>query len=567
MTELDGGGHEELAGTDTPAGGTPNPAAHPRGATDPQTAGSDLRGRYATYDGWTPPADDPLFGGPRTYSFSFDHLAQAESADPPSTAATPIPIGTAATPGTAGVRPDVGEGTDSAAPAGPAEPPDHPATFPMPIASPAASTTSATRPPGRVTGPTTGATGPGPTRHGTASGPGWPGRHERPASRAAATTAGLETGPDGTGGTDGSNGTGGTGGQREGAEEWRVRGWSGEPDGPEGITPFPRVRGFGAPGFRDPDISSPHISPSQASSPHTGSPLTGRYDDPGDDGFDGDEFDEDPGLRSDLPVAARGRPPGGGPAAPDGEREKSAAGDDPARRPRRVLVAVAGAVLVLVAAVAVVTLRGGNSDGGQAAAPRTAATLPPIPKNFLESTSTDSDPIVTDEFFGDASVDVNGRTYRRLATRLDAGCPQLTGDLVTQLAASHCLQVARSLFLSAQRQGERQVLIGATVFDLDTSTTATQGAQVLNQGRGGIMPLPLPTDSVPGAQITGPGGNNSWRSAFSRGHYLVYTQVAYVDGTQGAATDPPLRTAQNDLAVLATEPIGDRAVLGHGPRR
>ncbi|MCL9795774.1 ABC transporter ATP-binding protein, partial [Frankia sp. AgKG'84/4] len=104
MTELDGGGHEERPGSGIPARGTPNPAAHPPApggpgfdpsdatassndatassnpegtawsGTGPGTASSELRGRHVLYDGWTPPSDDPLFGGPRSYAFSFDHL-------------------------------------------------------------------------------------------------------------------------------------------------------------------------------------------------------------------------------------------------------------------------------------------------------------------------------------------------------------------------------------------------------------------------------------------------------------------------------------------------------------
>ncbi|THJ76027.1 hypothetical protein E7Y31_01925, partial [Candidatus Frankia alpina] len=237
-----------------------------------------------------------------------------------------------------------------------------------------------------------------------------------------------------------------------------------------------------------------------------------------------------------------------------------------ARSSRRLLAIVAGAVLVLIAAVAIVALRGGDDDKG-GDAPTASGTLPPVPANFLSTAAVDADPITPDEFFPEQSVAVDTHGYQRLARKLDASCPNLTGDLIVQLKAARCRQVVRSLFLSRPQQGERQVLAGATVFSLDTSATATQAAQVLNQGRGGIAPLPIPAGSIQNAQITGPGGNNSWRGAVSRGHYLIYTQVAYVDGTSGTATDQPLRNAQTDLATLATEPIGDRAVLGHGPRR
>jgi hypothetical protein len=85
MSELDGGGHERRPGSGIPARGAPNPAARPpgpdaeagepagtadgpadaasRAATGPTASGFDLWGRHVTYDGWTPPSDDPLFGG------------------------------------------------------------------------------------------------------------------------------------------------------------------------------------------------------------------------------------------------------------------------------------------------------------------------------------------------------------------------------------------------------------------------------------------------------------------------------------------------------------------------
>lgn len=555
MTELDGGGHEEPAGSGGPADDTPSPATR----SGPLTSGLDLRGRHVTYEGWTPPADDPLFGGPRTYSFSFDHLTPDDGDDP-----APRPGAALAAGGSSAVPP----GTDdqpvaagspvapgSPRPSGPASP-GSTGAFTAPVASPTTSPLPVTS--AMPTGPGHTPTGPG--RAAAATGPGWPGRYERPASRMA--DGDPPTGPDPVGPT------------RPG-EGWRLRGWSGEPGGPGDITPLPRVRGFGGDGFDDPDLDALPTGRGAKTAPDDGTddPFDDRFD---DDGFDDDGYGKDgrfgggasDGGAYDGGAFDDGAPRGGGGGSGEGDHEDGRSGDR-ARRPRRMLVVVAGAVLLLIAAVAVVALRGGGGggDGGQAPAPVASAALPQIPPNFLDSVTTDSDPIVANEFFPEASVDVNARGYRRIAQRLDSGCPQLTGDLAAQFTAAHCRQVVRSLFLTNPRQGERQVLVGATVFNLDTSTTATQGAQVLNQGRGGIMPLPIPAGALTGAQITGPGGNNSWRGAISRGHYLIYTQVAYVDGTQGAAADTPLRNAQNDLAVLATEPIGDRAVLGHGPRR
>ncbi|MCK9896531.1 hypothetical protein [Frankia sp. AgB32] len=570
MTELDGGGHEERPGSGIPAHGTPNPAAQPPDpgapgidpggapggsipggtagpATGPGTAGLDLRGRHVLYDGWTPPSDDPLFGGPRSYAFSFDHL-----------------------------RPD------AAAP-DPAVPTGQHRAAPLPAMGQAALGSGEGTHPGAER----------PALGGPAPGEAWPGRHARPASRPASPPrapgspahlgrpGSAPVARDGAGRPETHGAFDPASAQQPAAAEpprsgWAVRGWPAPTGKTTGATPVSWQHSAGATG----------PLPSPAGRSRTDTPLTGgqfgadrpdprypavrpgerarlddAYDDAPDDAPDDDEAhryddadEEEDGARDNAGLAEDRWAGGAG------------AGVDRARRPRRMLVVVAGAVLLLVAAVAAVTLRGGGDQGGS---PSTSAapSLAPIPKNFLDSTATDSDKITANEFFPDSPVQVDDRGYRRLARRLDTGCPQLTGDLTKQFAAPHCGQVVRALFLGTPPAGTRAVLVGVTVFSLDTATTAAAGAQTLNQGRGGIAPLSLPAGAIQNAQITGPGGNNSWRSALSRGHYLIYTQVAYVDGTAGAGTDPPLRSAQTDIGILAAEPLGDRAVLGHGPRR
>ncbi|MCM3926248.1 hypothetical protein ND748_31835, partial [Frankia sp. AiPs1] len=390
----------------------------------------------------------------------------------------------------------------------------------------------------------------------------------------------------------------------EPASGWSIRGWSGAPGSLTGITPLTDPMPLTNPTPLPLTNPNPRTGPNPLTNPNprtaTGSPTgmttsaawTGRGEldeHPAADGYpDGDgypypdegEYSEDgyPDEHGYFDAADGGEPTDTGEVHTDARVHSETGAPSPAgtgERPgltgraggsRRLLAIVAGAVLVLLAAVAIVAGRGGG-NGKDGAAPAATASLPPIPANFLDSAAVDSDPVTPEEFFPESSLAVDGRGYQRLARKLDSGCPNLTGDLIGQLKAPHCRQVVRSLFLSRPQQGGRQVLAGATVFSLDTSATATQAAQVLNQGRGGIVPLPIPAGSIQNAQITGPGGNNSWRSALSRGHYLVYTQVAYVDGTVGTATDQALRNAQTDLATVATEPMGDRAVLGHGPRR
>ncbi|WP_462202427.1 hypothetical protein [Frankia sp. CcWB3] len=421
-------------------------------------------GPHPDLDGWTPPADDPLFGGSRTYSFS------------------PKPTSLRITP------PDTTQPDTTA-----------PNTTPLGITPSPTTTSLGTEPAG------TGAASvpqPGPTRY------------ERPASRPR--DSGTPAYPGVSPGTDAVTG---------GPTRIGETGESHPPAAADG-------------GFGDGDPVDIH------------------------------SIDDDP-INGSAPSATAASSARGAYPSRWGRSTQDQAGGRGVHDARRLLAGVAGAVLVLVAAVAVVAVRSGhnghNGHNGHET-PTTRQTLPPIPAGFLNSATLDSDPVTADEFFSDEQVEAEGRNYRRLARKLDNGCPDLTGGLVTQLKDRRCRQVVRTLFLSTPGDGGRQVLAGVTVFVLDELTTATATADILNQGRGGIVPLPVPANSIPNARITGPGGNNSWRGAITRGHYLIYTQVAYTDGAQGAGTDPALRNAQTDLSTLATEPIGDRAVLGHGPR-
>ncbi|CAO5175362.1 conserved hypothetical protein [Frankia sp. AiPs1] len=498
----------------SPPGASPGSSAAGPGASPGQatTSGPDLHGRYVTYDGWTPPSDDPLFGGPRSYAFSFDHLSPATSPDQPITSA-PSASGSAAGEHPASMGPAPSPGASTAASGAPAAGPDGPSTDP-----------------GWPTGPGRLAD----TSWGAEDEHEWPGRYERPAARAAGPWGGAAS--DGGAVPDGGTASGPRldDGYRPGATETAQPGTTAWTTPRGDAAPVPPLRATrdtapGYPGFDTARFSGGGFGPNDGS---------GQHDDLGrDDGYGHDSHEADD--------------------------------QEPGRSPRawRVLLTVAGAVLVLVAAIAAVALRSnGNGASPQPGTAATAGTIAPIPANFLDSVTTDADPIRTGEFFTDTSVERNGHQYRRLAGRLDHGCPQLTSELAKLFTSSNCLQVVRSLYLSTPTAGARQVLAGVTVFRLDTSATATRGAQALSFGVGGIAPLPIPAGALSGPHVASPGGNNSWRVAQARGHYLVFTQVAYVDGTAGAATDPALKAAQTDLAQLAAEPIGDRAVLGHGPR-
>ena len=226
-----------------------------------------------------------------------------------------------------------------------------------------------------------------------------------------------------------------------------------------------------------------------------------------------------------------------------------------ATKMRRVLAAVG-------AAVAVVTLRGNDE---QAAPPPEAPNVPTFDPSIINSSRTDVSPVSEGEFFSEERVSIQGRAYRRLATRTDDGCPELTGELAGALEGTRCLQLVRALYVSEPVGEERQVLAGLAVFALDEQETAVNAATIANEGRGGVTPLPIPEGAIEGAQITGPAGDNSWRAAVNRGRYMILTQLAYVDGTQGAADDPPLRNAISDLSLVATDPLADRMMVTTRP--
>jgi hypothetical protein len=226
-----------------------------------------------------------------------------------------------------------------------------------------------------------------------------------------------------------------------------------------------------------------------------------------------------------------------------------------------VLAMTAG--LGVVAALVAVSLRTGS--GGDASAGNGRPPAAAVPPGFINSARTDSDPVTPSEFFSDTRVVVQGHTYTRIANRLDPGCPDLTGDLKTTLAGQRCRQLVRAVYASEPEPNGRRVLAAISVVVVDEQTTARAAADAANAGKGGVKPLTVPAGALRGAQVTNPAGDTSWRAATNQGHYLIITQLAYTDGSQGAAGDQPLRVAISDFGLIAGGPIADRAISGHGP--
>jgi hypothetical protein len=172
---------------------------------------------------------------------------------------------------------------------------------------------------------------------------------------------------------------------------------------------------------------------------------------------------------------------------------------------------------------------------------------------------------VPDEFFGDPQFSFQGRDYTRLASRLDNGCPELTGSIGTVFTADTCRQLVRGTYLSPPEPSGRRVLVGVSVFVVDDATTARAAVQVLQSRQGGVTPLPLTPEQIPGATVLTPAGDNAWRWTRTKGHYLILLDAAYSDGSPGSKTDPTLQSAIDDIEVAALEPISERVLVGHGP--
>ncbi|MDT3438525.1 hypothetical protein [Pseudofrankia sp. BMG5.37] len=276
-------------------------------------------------------------------------------------------------------------------------------------------------------------------------------------------------------------------------------------------------------------------------------------------------------------------------------------------KPRRKwqLLFIAAAVLA-VAGVTYRTMTGSQGDDTPAAPIPTAKA---VPADFLNSAATDADPVTENEFFRDATVTAGSHTYTRIARKLDAGCPDLTGQLgsaldhpaapmpaaaptpgPTSVAAAAapassagpasaappsaaptltgpaCRQEVRALYLGEPDKNGRRLLAGVSVLVVDNADTAKQTAQMLGTRQGGVSPLPLPDGALPGAKITGPNGDNELRASYGDGHYAIMVQLAYSDGSQGAANDKQPSDAATALHALAKQPLDERMLLGRGYR-
>jgi hypothetical protein len=340
-----------------------------------------------------------------------------------------------------------------------------------------------------------------------------------------------------------------------------------------------------------------------------------RYD---DDRYDEGRYDERRGrfaaargsrFGADRGTGGRFGALGARRAAPRGSDEPpadaggSGADPGPPRRMWRVLL-----IAVAVLAVAGVTYRTmtRSDDGGSPTA--SIPTVKPVPADFLNSIATDVDPVIENEFFRDATVTIGSHTYTRIASKLDAGCPDLTGQLKSSLdrpaaplpaptsstapasmaaaappatagspatgapspaptiTGPACRQLVRALYLGEPGKDGRRLLAGISVLVVDNAETAKQAAFILGVRGGGVPPLPIPAGALPGAKITGPNGDNELRTAFPDGHYAVMIQLAYSDASQAPKDDKVAADAAADLHSVTVQPLDERLLIGRGYR-
>jgi hypothetical protein len=238
----------------------------------------------------------------------------------------------------------------------------------------------------------------------------------------------------------------------------------------------------------------------------------------------------------------------------------------PGRNRRRLVVRLAG---FITSASAALTLAAApwNDDAGRPTGPpassKGAATEAAKPSGgFLDSVDFDSEPVRPGEFFRDARVTVNGRTYTRVARRLDAGCPDRAGVGAAILAGDRCRQLVRAIYASDHpsraEPASGKVFTSVAVVVADTRATAALAAA--NADTITVRPPEVPVGGE--TDITGAifDHENSLVTASARGHYLILTEVPRVGGApRGAADAEPLRVVADDLRLVAAGPIEDRA--------
>jgi hypothetical protein len=156
----------------------------------------------------------------------------------------------------------------------------------------------------------------------------------------------------------------------------------------------------------------------------------------------------------------------------------------PRRNRRRRLAGLVGFITSASAAFTLVVAPW-NDDTWRPTGPPTASEGVPGEAakpwgGFIDSIDFDSEPVRPDEFFRDAHIMVDGRTYTRVARRLDAGCPDRSGAGAAILAGDRCRQLIRAVYASdypdRAEPAAARVFASVAVAVADNQVTAAQAA-------------------------------------------------------------------------------------------
>ncbi|MGP3971870.1 hypothetical protein [Streptomyces sp. 6N223] len=254
------------------------------------------------------------------------------------------------------------------------------------------------------------------------------------------------------------------------------------------------------------------------------------------------------------PVWNPGTPPGmppGGPQTPDWS---ALAADAERRRMRRRLWTIVGSVLAAAAVGTVVALlivsSGDDSGEGTTTAlpsssdlpPDTTkpqptfedTTLPPLPepRDFISNPEMDIAPFTIGAFFGDAAMEIEGRSYAQRTTEGGQDCPAaVTPDLGTVLTDHGCAALLRATYAT----GDVAVTVGVAQFPSEQDAEAARSEAVNNL-------LPLTSGDAPDFCQRG----GCVATANQIGRYAYFTIAGNADGSPISGEDTPAHQAARD---------------------
>ncbi|WP_340558814.1 hypothetical protein [Streptomyces sp. GSL17-111] len=256
--------------------------------------------------------------------------------------------------------------------------------------------------------------------------------------------------------------------------------------------------------------------------------------------------------------------PGWGPGdqrTPDWNALADTAAASRARRRRWALIGGGAAATVAVAAIVAVAVvqggGGGTSDDPTTALPTpadlpsgpsqpepdfTEAPPPPNPYEFISDPDRDTAPRTAESFFPAETIEVEGRTFTRVAAKSTDDCSSAAREeLAKVLTDGGCTELHRATFT---RDG---VAITVGIAVLPSEDAAVQAKE---DARPYVAPLtagPVPEDFCRYSACRS--------SANAYGRYTYFTLSGYLDGTNVTPEEEKALNAGRDLAAHAQDRI------------